>query len=142
MASDNSFKLQANFKLRVAGQDPRQDALLNIYANDGDDLNAQLDALIENLPKISQVDELLRAAEAVVNTPPSQGYPQQQNVQQQPAQGQSGGREMSAPPNEAPPVCSHGQYEWRHRISPKTGNAYKGWFCVANDKAHAAQFRR
>lgn len=112
-------KLQVNFKTR--SNNPQFASLLNVYADDADDLNTQLQGLIDNLPKISEIEELLGAADVVVNTPPS-GQGQQRQAQPAPA------AEGDAP------RCQHGVMVWKEGTNTKTGKPWKGWFCPSQDR--------
>lgn len=120
MASETT-KLQANFKTPLG-------SLLNIYADNGDDLDVQLKALAANLPEINSIEATINAVQTVNNAfQPSAQAPQSAPAQaQQQAPAAVPGRWV---PDGGIPVCEHGPFVYNS--GNKNGAVWEGYFCPA-----------
>lgn len=119
MAASQSTKLQVNLKAN--------DALINVYGDNAEDLESGLTAIGDNAGNIASADSLLKAAFNVmspVNTATAPGY--QTAAQAAPAAAAS--PTAGVGPAGAAPSCQHGTRGW------VTGNGSKGpwsgWFCA------------
>lgn len=157
----DDFKIQASFKTR-SNPNSQLASLLNVRANDADELGVNLDALIAALPKINEIEALLGAVEVVqeafapqsgASTPPqgqqaAYGAPAApQGQYQQRSSGGPGSVSYKGDPGQANPqgqpaeICAHGPRYWKEGIN-KGGKPYKGWFCTPNADGCAPGFKR
>ena len=152
MPAPDSTKIQVNIK---AG-----DALINLYADNPEELGREIEALESLAGTLAALDGTLKAAYAAggIAAPPSQqpappssgnpnngwGQPGQGNVQpggyaayeqqQQgppPAWAQGPAQPAAAGPGKS---CRHGAMTWREGVSKSSGKPYKGWFCPSRDR--------
>lgn len=123
MASE--CRLQVNFK------DGKAD-LINVYAQDADELTGLLSVLAESAPNIRAVESALRGAPA---TPTGQQfaapqqYAQPTTTQQAVANLNAAGIDTTVVPQQAGNACAHGPMNYKEGVN-KAGKAYKGWFCT------------
>lgn len=149
MPAPDTTKIQVNFK---AG-----DALINLYADNPDELGREIEALESLAPVLAALDGTLKAAYATggIAAPPAQQIPNAQAPTSgwgQPGQGniQPGGfaqHEQQGPPpawaqGPAPAqaagpggqTCAHGAMVWKQGVSKSTGKPYSGFFCPSSDR--------
>lgn len=115
--------IQLNFKTPAG-------SLLNIYAEDGVQLDDGMDALEARLGRIADIERMITAT-GVVNTAFSQpSVPQQRQPEQTWTQQPEAAQPSSAPAGPAP-MCAHGAKKWvEPGISKNTGRPYSGfWTC-------------
>lgn len=146
MPAPDSTKIQVNFK---AG-----DALINVYADNPDELVAELTTLESLAGTIAAADAALKAAANVgpISAPPSQqlgqpaggwGQPGQGNVQQGGfAQHEQQSAQQGPPPGwaqqtgqAAGPTCRHGAMVYKQGVSKTSGKPYSGHFCPSSNRA-------
>lgn len=108
-------KFQANFKLADG-------TLVNVYADNGADFEAQLTTLQDTAPLIHSVSQSLTSAGV------APAYPRRSNPGQAPR-----AAAPAAPAQEIvegqTPTCAHGNMQLREGVSSK--GPWKGWMCSA-----------
>lgn len=113
MANNPDTKLQANFKM--ANGD-----LVNVYAVDQADFEAQLTAILDTADLIKAVSNTLMGRVAVTQVDP---WTIKEAV----------GVVQDTLGGEAQPSCKHGYRELKSGTS-KAGKAYKCWSCPSKDR--------
>ena len=113
MANNPDTKLQANFKM--ANGD-----LVNVYAVDQADFEAQLTAILDTADLIKAVSNTLMGRVAVTQVDP---WTIKEAV----------GVVQDTLGGEAQPSCKHGYMEFKTGVS-KAGKAYKCWSCPSKDR--------
>ena len=113
MANNPDTKLQANFKM--ANGD-----LVNVYAVDQADFEAQLTAILDTADLIKAVSNSLMGRVAVTQVDP---WTIKDAV----------GVVADTLGGEAQPTCKHGYMEFKTGVS-KAGKAYKCWSCPSKDR--------
>ena len=113
MANNPDTKLQANFKM------PNGD-LINVYAVDQADFEAQLTAILDTADLIKAVSNTLMGRVAVTQVDP---WTIKDAV----------GVVQDTLSGEAIPSCKHGYRELKSGTS-KAGKAYKCWSCPSKDR--------
>lgn len=115
MANNQSTKLQINFKLERDGD------LINVYADNQQELEQNLTIIQDLTPLILKTSEMLRGSKSLVPPLP------------QPTATVSALPTASAPsaPSGVAPTCAHGVMNLRDWIDKKTGQPKKGYLCAS-----------
>ena len=118
MANNQSTKLQINFKLERDGD------LINVYADNQQELEQNLTIIQDLTPLILKTSEMLRGSKSLVAPLPQPP---------QPTASVSALPTASAPsaPSGVAPTCSHGVMNLRDWIDKKTGQPKKGYLCAS-----------
>jgi hypothetical protein len=116
-----------DYKLQVSIKTPAG-TMVNIRANDGDELAAGIRQTTDNLPGITELEALAGAVQTVNNAfQPSAQAPQSAPAQaQQQAPAAVPGRWV---PDGGIPVCEHGPFVYNS--GNKNGAVWEGYFCPA-----------
>ena len=128
MTAPDSTRLQANFKL------PNGD-LINVYGKDAFDFKGNLEALADTAQLVSDVGNILRGTQTVVNAgltgnpAPAQQAQAVQQYQQSAAAPQAQPQQPAPQAGPPAPVCKHGPMTYRS--GTKGNRVWSAHFCPA-----------